>query len=174
MSTKKKMRPEGIIGFLMNYVDNKISSSGGGGTAKSKKFELIEEIVIQDTDVKLIEREVDTNGVPYSFEEVYIRFEMEPTSATGTASFVSWANNQVSCGIGGLIASSKKFSSIQYQIRGGLLFTTFQSATTDNTWASAKQLDGDAIFVEDINSLKFTCNVPIPVGSKITIYGIRK
>ena len=167
------LKGEQALALAIEYADEVAGSGGGGGTAQSKKFELIEEIVIQDTNVKLIEREVDTNGVPYSFEEVYIRFEMEPTSATGTASFVSWVNNQVSCGIGGLIASSKKFSSIQYQIRGGLLFTTFQSATTDNTWASAKQLDGDVIFVEDINSLKFTCNVPIPVGSKISIYAIR-
>lgn len=145
----------------------------GGGTAKSKKFELIEEIVIQDTDVKLIEREVDTNGVPYSFEEVYIRLEMEASDST-TASFVSWANNQISCGIGSLVTNAKKFSSIQYQIRGGLLFTSFQSAVTDKTWASAKQLDGDVTFVDEINHLKFTCNVPIPAGSKITIYAIRK
>lgn len=146
----------------------------GGGTAQSKKFELIEEIVISSDNVTLIERTADVNGVPYSFEEVYIRFEMEATSATGTANFVSWANNKVSCGIGSLIAASKKFSSIQYQIRGGLLFTSFQSATTDKTWASAKQLDGDVIFIDEINHLKFTCNIAIPKGSKITIYAIRK
>lgn len=122
----------------------------------------------------MIERNEDSNGLPYSFEEVYIRFEMEPTESTSTANFVSWANNKVSCGIGSLITNTKKFSSIQYQIRGGLLFTSFQSATTDKSWASAKQLDGDVIFIDEISSLKFTCNIAIPVGSKITIYGVRK
>lgn len=145
----------------------------GGGTTENK-FELVEEIVIDNDNVTLIERDTDANGVPYSFKEVYIRFEMEPTTASGTANFVSWANKTISCGIGSLIASAKKFSSVQYQIRGGLLFTTFQSATTDKTWASAKQLDGDVIFTDGINHLKFTCNIAIPKGSKITIYGIRK
>lgn len=141
---------------------------------EGKKFERVEEIIIDNDNTTLIEREVDTNGVPYSFEEVYIRFEMESTDSTTTASFVSWANKTISCGIGSLVTNAKKFSSIQYQIRGGLLFTSYQAAVTDKTWASAKQLDGDVMFVDEINHLKFTCNVPIPVGSKITIYGIRK
>lgn len=156
--------------YLYELCMNGIS---GGGTAQSKKFELIEEIIVEGDDEKLIERSTEPNGTPYSFEEVYIRFEMEATNATG-ANFVSWANNKVSCGIGSLVTNAKRFSSIQYQIRGGLLFTSFQSATTDKTWASAKQLDGDIIFVDEVNHLKFTCNVPIPVGSKITIYAIRK
>ena len=163
------LKGEQALALSIAYTDE---VAQGGGTAQSKKFELIEEIVIQDTDVKLIEREVDTNGVPYSFEEVYIRLEMEASDST-TASFVSYANKTVSCGIGSLVTNAKRFSSIQYQIRGGLLFTSFQSATTDKTWASAKQLDGDIIFVDEVNHLKFTCNVPIPVGSKITIYAIR-
>lgn len=158
------------FGALTKYIDEKLNSI----KPTKKKFELIEEIIINENNVTLIERDADENGVPYSFEEVYIRFEIEPTSSTGTANFVSWANEAVSCGIGSLVTTSKKFSSIQYQIRGGLLFTSFQSATTDKTWASAKQLDGDVIFVDEINHLKFTCNIPIPVGSKITIYAIRK
>ena len=43
--------------------------------------------------------------------------------------------------------------------------------------AKAKELfasEAGEVFVDEINHLKFTCNVPIPVGSKITIYGIRK
>lgn len=159
------------LSVSMGYTDETVI---GGGTAKSKKFELIEEIIVDGNNVTLIERNVDKNGVPYSFEEVYIRFEMEPTSSTGSANFVSWANNQMSCGIGSLVTNTKRFSSIQYQIRGGLLFTSFQSAVTDKTWASAKQLDGDVIFVDEINHLKFTCNIAIPAGSKITIYAIRK
>ena len=145
----------------------------GGGRA-NKKFELIEEIIINNDSTTLIEKDTDANGVPYSFEEVYVRFEMEPTDSTSTANFVSWANKTISCGIGSLITNVKKFSSIQYQIRGGLLFTSYQASTTDKTWASAKQIDGDVMFVDDISHLKFTCNVPIPIGSKITIYAIRK
>ena len=103
------LKGEQALALAIAYADE---VTQGGGAAKSKKFELIEEIIVDGNNVTLIERNVDKNGVPYSFEEVYIRFEMEPTSSTGNANFVSWANNEISCGIGSLIASSKKLSSI--------------------------------------------------------------
>lgn len=140
---------------------------------KKKNFELIEEIVVGKGGTTLIERTHDMNGVEYSFEEVYIRLEIEASDFTGTATFASVANGGSSCGIGSLIANVKKFSSLQYQIRGGILFTSFQTASTDKTWASAKQLDGDIMFTDKIYSLKFSCNATIPEGSKITIYAIR-
>ena len=140
---------------------------------ENKRFELIEEITIDSNDVTAIERTQEPDGTAYSFEEVLVNFEME-TSAT-SASLTCSANNIVSVGISKLVDTEKKYCTLQYQAYKGLLFTSYQSPVTNKTWAgNAIVRNAEAIFVEAINNLRFGCGTGIPVGSKISIYAVRK
>lgn len=140
---------------------------------ESKVFELIEEITIEGDDVTAIERTQEPNGTEYSFEDVLISFEME-TSAT-SASLTCRVNNIASMGIGKAIDVEKKYCTLRYQAYRGLLFTSYQSPVTNKTWAgNVIARNTEILSAEAINNLRFASNVPIPVGSKIAIYAVRK
>ena len=140
---------------------------------KNKRFELIEEITIDSNDVTAIERTQEPNGTEYSFEDVLISFEME-TSAT-SASLTCRVNNIASIGISKVIDTEKKYCTLQYQTYRGLLFTSYQSPVTNKTWAgNVIARNTEILSTEAINNLRFSSNVPIPVGSKIAIYAVRK
>ena len=145
-----------------------------GGTAKSKKFELIEEIVIEEgSEAKLIKRSTEPNGTPYSFEEVLIDFDMEPADAS--YSLTCNVNGVASVGMSDILGTTQKYATLRYDASKGLLDTTYSVSTTNPTWASAQRVrNADAIFVDAINSLSFQAGTLIPAGSKISIYAIRK
>lgn len=146
----------------------------GGGTAKNKKFELIEEIVIEEgSEAKLIKKNEEPDGTPYSFEEVLIVFDMEVADAA--ASITCNVNGVSSVGMSDILGTTKKYATLRYDASKGLLDTTYQVSTTNPTWASSlRARNSDAIFVDEITSLSFQCGAAIPVGSKISIYAIRK
>lgn len=140
---------------------------------EAKAFELIETITIDSNDVTVIERTQEPDGTAYSFEEVFINFETEASASSAT--LTCRVNNIASVGIGDAIGTDKKYCSLQYQMNRGLLFTSYQTPVTDKAWAGAlRTRNAEVLSVEAINSLRFSCNSPIPTGSKITIYAVRK
>lgn len=157
--------------YLYELCMNGIS---GGGTAQSKKFELIEEIVLPEGSTeKLVKRSAEPNGTPYSFEEVLIDFDMEPTDKS--YSLTCNVNGLASVGMSDILGTESKYATLRYDASKGLLDTTYQVSTTNPTWASAQRVrNADAIFIDEINSLSFQAGAVIPAGSKITIYAIRK
>lgn len=157
--------------YLYELCMNGIS---GGGTAQSKKFELIEEIVIEEgSEAKLIKKSTEPDGTPYSFEEVLVDFDMEPTDKS--YSLTCNVNGLASVGMSDILGTERKYATLRYDASKGLLDTTYQVSTTNPTWASAQRVrNADAIFIDEINSLSFQAGAVIPAGSKITIYAIRK
>ena len=142
-------------------------------TQEAKSFELIEEITIEGDDVTVVERTQEPDGTAYSFEDVLISFEIE--ASTTSASLTCRVNNIASMGIGKVIDVEKKYCTLQYQAYRGLLFTSYQSPVTNKTWAgNAIARNTEILSAEAINNLRFASNVPIPVGSKIIIYAVRK
>ncbi|MBQ1992550.1 MAG: hypothetical protein II233_07245 [Clostridia bacterium] len=140
---------------------------------ENKSFQLIEEITVDKDNIAVIERNKEPNGNAYSFEEVFIAFETEASGSNTT--LTCRANNVVSVGISDLIGTEKKYCTLQFQVNKGLLFTTYQIPATDKTWAnSVRARNAEILFAEAINSLRFTCNTPIPSGTKIIIYAVRK
>ena len=140
---------------------------------ESKAFDLIEEITIDSDNVTAIERTQEPDGTAYFFEEVLINFEIEASDTS--ASLTCNANNIASIGIGKMIDAEKKYCTLQYQAYKGLLLTSYQSPVTNKTWAgNAIVRNAEILSAEAINNLKFGSNTPIPLGSKITIYAVRK
>lgn len=140
---------------------------------EAKVFELIEEITIDAEDVATIERTQEPDGTAYAFEEVLVNFEMEVSASS--SSLTCRANNIASTGISNLIGTSKKYCALQYRAYRGLLFTSYQSPVAEKAWAgNVIARNTEVLSAEAINSLRFSCNAPIPTGSKITIYAIRK
>lgn len=160
------------LGAAINYVDDKLSNMPNN--TASKKYELIEEILIEEgSEAKLIKRSAEPDGTPYSFEEVLIDFDMEPTD--NSYSLTCNVNGLSSVGISDILGTERKYATLRYDASKGLLDTTYQVSTTNPTWASAQRVrNADAIFIDTINSLTFQAGSIMPVGSKITIYGIRK
>lgn len=144
-----------------------------GDSYDSKRFELIESITIDSNDILAIERTQEPNGTAYAFEEVFINFEID-VGAT-SAGITCRVNNIASVGISNLISTEKKYCTLQFQANRGLLFTSYQVPVTDKTWANnVRTRNVEVLSVEAINSLRFSCNTPIPTGSRITIYAVRK
>lgn len=153
-----------------NYI---FSLGGASVVSDNRKFEVIEEITIDTNDVTAIERSQAPDGTEYYFEEVLINFEMGVSTAS--ASLTCNANNIVSVGISKLVDTEKKYCTLRYQVYRGLLFTSYQSPVTNKTWAgNALVRNTEVLAVEAIGNLKFSSNIPIPPGSKITIYAVRK
>lgn len=160
------------LGAAINYVDDKLSNMPNN--TASKKYELIEEILIEEgSEATLIKRSAEPDGTPYSFEEVLIDFDMEPTDKS--YSLTCNVNGLASVGMSDILGTERKYATLRYDASKGLLDTTYQVSTTNPTWASAQRVrNADAIFIDTINSLTFQAGSIMPVGSKITIYGIRK
>lgn len=148
---------------------NKIVSK----TLKDKKFELIETIMVESDNVKQVTRVEEPDGTPYSFEEVLVIFDME--AASDSASITCNVNNVSSVGMSDMLATTKRYGTLRYDVSKGLLDTTYQVSTSNPTWASSlRSRNADAVPVDSINRLSVQSGLAMPIGSKITIYAIRK
>ncbi|MEE1282209.1 MAG: hypothetical protein UHK60_08190 [Acutalibacteraceae bacterium] len=140
---------------------------------QNKKFELIEAITVNEENVVVIERNQEPNGELYRFKEILVNFEIE---ASDTTSFLlCHVNNVGVANIGDIINTTKHYSSLHVREDKGILFSEHQAASPAITASGilrARNLELRE--VDFIKSLKFSCNVAIPVGSKITIYAVRK
>ena len=139
---------------------------------QNQEFEFVETITVSEEDVVVIERTQEPNGTAYCFKDVIVNFEFEASDTT--TYLLCYANNLGVASIGNLVNTTKQYSTLQIKLDKGFLFSEYQveAIATASSAVRARNLELRA--VEDITSLKFTCSVPIPVGSKITIYAIRK
>lgn len=140
---------------------------------KHQKFELIETITVNEEDVVVIERTKDLKGAEYCFEEVLVNFEIEASDTT--AYLLCYANNFGVANIGELVNTTKQYSTLHTQVNKGILLAEHQTASpivTASGIMRARNLELRE--VDKITSLKFACSTAIPMGSKITIYAVRK
>ena len=144
-----------------------------GDPYERKKFELIEAMTVSEENVSVIERTLEPNGTVYCFEEVLVNFEIEASDTT--AFLLCYANNLGVANIGDVVNTTKQYSSLHIKENKGILLAEHQTASpvvTASGILRARNLELRE--VDCITSLKFSCNVAIPVGSKITIYAVRK
>lgn len=140
---------------------------------QNKKFELIEAITVDSENVAVIERTQESNGGLYRFEEVLVNFEIEPSNTTGF--LLCHINDLGVANIGDIVNTTKQYSSLHIKENKGILLAEHQTASpvvTASGILRARNLELRE--VDGITSLKFSCSVAIPVGSKITIYAVRK
>ena len=140
---------------------------------QNKKFELVEAITVDEEGLAVVERTQEPNGELYSFKEVLVNFEIE---ASNTTSFLlCHANNVGVANIGDIVNTTKQYSSLYIRGDKGILLAEHQTASpvvTASGILRARNLELRE--VDCITRLKFSCNVPIPVGSKLTVYAVRK
>ena len=142
---------------------------------ENKRFELIEEIRIDSNDTTVIERTQEPDGTAYAFEEALISLEMESAEANATLTCRANRVSFVGVGITDAIGTDKKYCSIHFQLHKGVLLTSYQTPVSNKTWTgNARTKNAEVMFAEEISSLRFSCNTPIPLGSKIAIYAVRK
>lgn len=140
---------------------------------QNKKFELIEAITVDKENLSVIERTKEPNGELYSFEEILVNFEIEASDTTNF--LLCHVNNVGVANIGDLVNTTKQYSSLHIKGNKGILLAEHQTASPVITASGILRVRNlELREVDCITSLKFSCSVPIPVGSKITVYAVRK
>lgn len=153
----------------------------GGGSSDSdgeNKFELIEEININENEIAIVKRTTEPNGTPYNFKKIVVMISV-PISNVSSAGRVN-INSEIAVGWRTDMISSDyaTTTTLKAQIDGGLLdaYCLYSKAETERT-APDYRPDYMLRTIEAINSLAIFSDplgTDFPVGTKMIISAVRK
>lgn len=140
-----------------------------------KEYELIETITVMDEEIRLIERTIEPNGTNYNFKVVYLHCIVPKAEQSGF--MFTYINGNIHAAMQGSISNvGNTFGQAMAECKYGMI-EGYGMGARDVGTSGLKSRYITSVNVpgghKNINSLKISSTVSIPINTVIKIWGVR-